>query len=95
MTGEPRRATITARSDIECYRLDKAGFEKVLRSRPDIAGHISGILASRQTELTVRRGIGRARGKKAARQDDILAKIRGFFGLEAERGQVTLMCKVT
>ena len=83
MTGEPRRATITARSDIECYRLDKAGFEKVLRSRPDIAGHISGILASRQTELTVRLGTAGTGGKKASRQDDILARIRGFFGLDA------------
>lgn len=83
MTGEPRRATITARSDIECYRLDKAGFEKVLRSRPDIAGDISGILASRNTELTVRRESAGTSGKRSAPGEDILAKIRSFFGLDA------------
>ncbi len=80
MTGEPRRATISARSDVECYRLDKAGFEKVLRSRPDIAGEISRILASRQSELTDRRdapGAPRRNGR-----EDILARIRSFFGLE-------------
>jgi hypothetical protein len=82
MTGEPRRATITARSDIECYRLDKAGFEKVLRSRPDIAGEMSRVLATRQTELTGRREPAESGGKKGAR-DDILARIRGFFGLDA------------
>jgi CRP-like cAMP-binding protein/small-conductance mechanosensitive channel len=82
MTGEPRRATITARSDIECYRLDKAGFEKVLRSRPDIAGEMSRVLASRQTELTDRRESAEAGGRKSAQGDDILARIRGFFGLE-------------
>lgn len=80
MTGEPRRATIVARSDVECYRLDKAGFEKVLRSRPDIADGISRTLASRSTELN-----GRLEsvdgGRRAAPQDDILAKIRTFFGL--------------
>ncbi|MCM2329244.1 MAG: mechanosensitive ion channel family protein [Lysobacter sp.] len=83
MTGEPRRATITARTDIECYRLDKAGFEKVLRSRPDIASYISGILASRNTELTVRRESAETAGKRAPRGEDILAKIRSFFGLDA------------
>jgi CRP-like cAMP-binding protein len=83
MTGEPRRATITARSDIECYRLDKAGFENVLRSRPDIAGEMSRVLASRQTELTGRRESAGAGGKRASRDDDILARIRGFFGLDA------------
>ncbi len=45
MTGAPRRATVTARTDLECYRLDKAGFEKVLRARPDIASGISDVLA--------------------------------------------------
>lgn len=82
MTGAPRSATVTAHTDLECYRLDKAGFEKVLRSRPDIAGDISRTLSSRNTELTERRESAETAGRKAARDDDILAKIRGFFGLE-------------
>jgi CRP-like cAMP-binding protein len=83
MTGEPRRATITARSNIECYRLDKTGFEEVLRARPDIAGEISGVLASRQSELTDRRESVETTARQAARNDDILARIRGFFGLDS------------
>ena len=80
MTGEARRATVTARSDIECYRLDKAGFEEVLRSRPDIAGEIAGLLASREAELSERRGAGNS-GASAQRPADVLAKIKAFFGL--------------
>lgn len=83
MTGAPRRATVTARTDLECYRLDKAGFETVLRSRPDIAGDISGVLASRTTELTGRRESAEAGARPAARDDHILAQIRNFFGLNA------------
>jgi small-conductance mechanosensitive channel len=81
MTGEPRRATITARTDLECYRLDKAGFAKVLRSRPDIAKEMSQVLATRESELSWRRESAEANGRGAARHDDILARIRGFFGL--------------
>jgi small-conductance mechanosensitive channel len=81
MTGEPRRATITARTDLECYRLDKAGFAKILQSRPDIASEISRVLANRESELSWRREAAEASGRPAAGHDDILARIRGFFGL--------------
>lgn len=82
MTGEPRRATVLARSDIECYRLDKEGFERILRSRPDIANEISRVLASRETELeiaVVAGADGRAAGSS---HEAILERIRDFFGLE-------------
>jgi small-conductance mechanosensitive channel len=81
LTGEPRRATITARTDVECYRLDKAGFETVLRTRPDVAGELSRVLVSRESELAWRRDVAAAAGRAPARHDDILARIRGFFGL--------------
>ena len=38
MTGAPRRSTVIAISDIEAYRLDKAGFEHIIRARPELAG---------------------------------------------------------
>jgi small-conductance mechanosensitive channel len=83
MTGAPRQATITARSDLECYRLDKTGFEKVLRSRPDIAGEMSRVLAARERELSWRRDSAGTDGKTVPRQDDMLQRIRSFFGLGA------------
>jgi CRP-like cAMP-binding protein len=30
MTGEPRRATVIAKTDVECYRIDKDSFEKMV-----------------------------------------------------------------
>ena len=57
MTGEPRSATVVARTDVECYRLDKEGFIDILQRRPQIADEISHLLARRRTELdAVREG---------------------------------------
>lgn len=84
LTGEPRRATVTAKRDAECYRLDKAGFEDVIRSRPAIAGEMAGILAERNMQLTqAREALGaEARAKEMSRQHaSILGKMRAFFGL--------------
>ena len=85
MTGERRTATVTARSDVSCYRLDKAAFEATLKSRPEIAETISTLLAKRKLELdaasaglsdeAVRRKIHDARG-------EMLRRIRGFFLLD-------------
>jgi small-conductance mechanosensitive channel/CRP-like cAMP-binding protein len=82
MTGEPRKASVIARGDTECYRLDKAGFEAVLKSRPDIAEEISRILASREAELFSAIDSGAGARQRASRQDDILRNIRNFFGLD-------------
>lgn len=79
MTGEPRRATVTARTDALCYRLDKAGFEQILHARPEIAGECARILSERETQLVA------AREEKNLpvheREARILASIRRFFGL--------------
>lgn len=81
MTGEPRRATVTARTDTLCYRLDKAGFQNILQARPEIAGECARILSEREYQLTA------AREEKAVpahvREAHILAGIKRFFGLSA------------
>jgi len=81
MTGEPRRATVGAASDVVCYRLDKSGFESIIRARPDIAGAMSAVLARREVELAQRRGEVGA-GRHEAARADIHARIRAFFGLD-------------
>ena len=45
LLGEPRHATVTALTDVLCYRLDKAAFEDILHRRPEIANDISHLLA--------------------------------------------------
>jgi small-conductance mechanosensitive channel len=81
LTGAPRRATVTARTDLVCYRLDKAGFETVLHDRPDIADGVSRVLAAREAELEAQRSSTAGGADEAPCHADILASIRSFFGL--------------
>jgi CRP-like cAMP-binding protein len=82
MTGQPRAATVTARTDVECYRVDKTGFERILRSRPDIAAAMASILAEREQERAERVQSAATTARRPAADSDILASIRGFFGLD-------------
>jgi small-conductance mechanosensitive channel/CRP-like cAMP-binding protein len=82
MTGEPRRATVTARTDVACYRLDKSGFAAIIRNRPDIAESISRILFAREAELDGRRQSAASEARGAPHRD-MLERIRAFFGIDA------------
>jgi len=85
LTGEPRRADVVALTDVECYRLDKTGFERILHDRPEIAAQISGTLARRDVELaTALEGLDEdaRRARMAHAETRMLDKIQEFFGLE-------------
>ena len=84
LTGAPRAATVTARTDTTCYRLDKKGFESILRGRPDIAGAMSQVLSGRRAALEHRLAAAHAL-EGPMRQDDILDSVRRFFGLTDTR----------
>ncbi|WP_374491397.1 cyclic nucleotide-binding domain-containing protein [Zoogloea sp.] len=85
MTGAPRRATVIATSDLEAYRLDKTGFEHILRARPELAEGISAILQRRLSHFqALERGHAEDLQKIAQIPQDATAlgkKIREFFGL--------------
>ena len=82
LTGEPRRATVVARTDVDCYRLDKAGLETILRARSDIAGEISRILATREADRISALAEQSNGTVQASTSDAILGRIRNFFGLD-------------
>ena len=85
MTGEPRTATVVALTEVECYRLDKEGFNKIITGRPEIAGEISCVLATRKVELQAVREDLDADSKRRALDAEhrrILLTIQRFFGLE-------------
>jgi small-conductance mechanosensitive channel/CRP-like cAMP-binding protein len=87
MTGERRSATVVATSGVECYRLDKAAFQDVLRQRPAVAEPVAELLARRRVELgAARENLDQeARTRRvAAAQVDLLRRIRDFFGLHHE-----------
>jgi len=82
LMGEPRRATVVAKTDVDCFRLDKAGLETILRARADIADGISRILATREADR-VSILAEHANGTQAASTSDaILGRIKNFFGLD-------------
>ena len=72
---------MTARTDAECYRLDKASFEQVMQSRPELAEGFARILTERSQQLVAVQHDQPAENheQQSAR---ILANIRRFFHLE-------------
>jgi len=80
LTGEPRGATVTALTDVECYRLDKQGFALVLMARPEIAQEIAVVIEQRQSGMSA--AVDRARRLQSdSRQDALLSRIKQFFGV--------------
>jgi small-conductance mechanosensitive channel/CRP-like cAMP-binding protein len=84
MTGARRTATVVALDDVECYRLDKPAFQRIIHERPELADEISAVLASRKASLlAAQEGLDHdARERRLAEEKRaILHKIRDFFGL--------------
>lgn len=83
LTGEPRSATVTALTDMECYRLDKSGFEEIIQGRPEIAGEISSVLAARaeQNEMILHKTGQKTDSERHRDNSVIVARIRDFFNL--------------
>lgn len=80
MTGEPRSATVAARTDAVCYRIDKESFESVLRARPELADGLAEIMSARRSALEA------VRVADQQPPDDsttLLDRIRRFFGIAA------------
>ncbi|GAB1232088.1 mechanosensitive ion channel family protein [Ferrigenium sp. UT4] len=85
LTGAPRRASVIARTDVECYRLDKEAFEEVLQERPAIAEELSHILAVRTAQLdSAMQDIDASANRPdiAKSRSEILETIRRFFSLK-------------
>jgi CRP-like cAMP-binding protein len=84
MTGAPRVASVTARTDLECYRLDKEAFEEFMMARPSIAEEVAQVLVERRAQLDAARQQvnDEARGKVIQPQrSEVLETVKRFFGL--------------
>src|SRR5574343_1431940 len=86
MTGAPRRATVVASTNVEAYRLDKAGFQSIIEQRPELADTLSGILERRlQSFAELEQGYTQGQGKSPESTPGSAAigrKSREFFGLD-------------
>jgi small-conductance mechanosensitive channel/CRP-like cAMP-binding protein len=87
LTGQPRGATIVAETDALCYRLDKRGFEAIIRARPELADAMSKTVAERQAanDATLASLSADARARATGtRANELVRRIRSFFGLASE-----------
>lgn len=84
LTGAPRSASVIARTDVECYRIDKDVVEEMLHARPGMADEISHILVTRRAELDAALQNLDATGAHkdlSQQRNEILATIKRFFSL--------------
>ncbi len=90
MTGEPRSADVFAVTDVDCFRLGRATFERVLLARPEIAVELSHNIAARRVELFMaREGLDEAarQVRIESERERILGGIKSFFGLSGPTGR--------
>jgi small-conductance mechanosensitive channel len=78
LTGEPRSATVVAKSDTLLLTLDRQGFREVLLAHPDIATKMADLLAARSSALAAAAASG---GEKKDASRKILGKLKELFKL--------------
>lgn len=82
LTGEARRDTVIAKSDVVCYRLDQATLEELIRSRPQTAEAIAEILWRREVAIdSFTSQFLDTPTAAPSPKAGMLDKIRGFLGL--------------
>jgi CRP-like cAMP-binding protein/small-conductance mechanosensitive channel len=84
LTGAPRAASVIAKSDVECYRIDKEAVDGLMHARPGIAEEVSHILVTRRAELDTAMQNLDATGAHpdlSQQRNEILATIKRFFSL--------------
>jgi CRP-like cAMP-binding protein len=85
MTGDARTATVVAKTDVECWRLDRGSFQQLLQTRPEIAEEVKSVIGARRGELERAREAFAAAAVDAgaARQANLFGRLRRFLGLGA------------
>ena len=83
LTGAPRSATVTARTQCVLYEIDKAALLPVLARNPEIAQSFSAVLQRREADRAS--PVAPAAQPATAAQDDrrgLAARMLAFFGLD-------------
>jgi CRP-like cAMP-binding protein len=82
LTGAPRSATVTARTDSVLFEITKADLVPVLERHPELAEAMSSVLAARQAERPRLEALAtEVAPSPVAVAPGLLARVRGFFGL--------------
>jgi len=82
LTGEKRKATVTAASEVRLVEISKEDIDPVIRAKPDLLEKLSAILARREeSNIEKRKSAGVQR--TGAVKDAFLEKLKAFFGFSA------------
>ena len=81
ITGDARAATVVAKTDVECYRLDRASFQELVVGKPQIAEEIKRVMGGRRGDLESARQAFATAGPVAEAEVRLVSKIRRFFGM--------------
>ncbi|MDB4967765.1 MAG: Potassium efflux system KefA protein [Myxococcales bacterium] len=82
LTGEPRRATVVAKSDAECYVIKRASFQRILQENARLADEIGKLLSEREMKNKIEReGLSAEAARANTDHQALLTRIRSFFGL--------------
>jgi small-conductance mechanosensitive channel/CRP-like cAMP-binding protein len=83
MTGAPRSATVVAKSDVDCYVLNKAIFKQLLEKNPSLLGQVGKLFSEREVNLKMERdGLSAAAARQHVEKQDLVARIKDFFGID-------------
>jgi CRP-like cAMP-binding protein len=85
MTGEPRNATVRARTDTELLELGREGFIELFKSHPETATKMGEILALRMSERLELLAAANLRDNSRSHARRLLAKISAVFNLSPVR----------
>jgi len=84
LTGEPRSATIVAKTRLEVLVISKEALARPIMINPVLAERIGGILAERKVEMATYQDRAAHRGEQAhdiaAQTKTLGSRIRKFFG---------------
>jgi small-conductance mechanosensitive channel/CRP-like cAMP-binding protein len=83
ITGDARTATVIAKTDVECYRLDRASFQELLLGRPEISEAIKRVMGGRRGDLERVRQAFNDAPPEAEAEVRLSTRIRRFFGMRA------------
>ncbi len=81
ITGDARTATVVAKTDVECYRLDRASFQELLLGRPEISEEIKRVMGGRRGDLELARQAFSNAVPVAEAEVRLVSRIRRFFGM--------------
>ncbi len=81
LTGQPRSATVIAATESVLLELRKAELDPVLRARPALLDGLTAIMAERQARNSAAPATAAAATAGAPTREDILARLRSFFGI--------------